>query len=120
MTYSRAQRIRESADGHILGTHFATPASRCMVINGFSLSSGGRQCGGVPVSAQELHGYGGGSFCNYSEQPNARLVRDSGSTEADGYGLFVVANKFIKAGEFITVDYGSTFLSSSKSNISHI
>jgi hypothetical protein len=69
------------------------------------------------MSIEELHGCGGGSFCNYSQSANARLVRDNGSTEADGYGLFVVANRQISAGEFITVDYGSTFLSSSKSNI---
>jgi len=110
MTYAEAQRIREGENGVVLGSHFATPTSRSMVINGYSLrASETGPVGGTPMTIEELHGCGG-SFCNYSESANARLVRNKGSTEGDGYGLFVVANCEIKAGEFITVDYGSTFL----------
>ena len=108
--------------GHVLGSHFATPACRRMVINGFTLvpdepDSHESVHGGVSMSRQALHGFGGGSFCNFSHNPNAKLVRDNGVTEGDGYGIFVVATRMIKSGEFITVDYGSTYLASNKSNI---
>lgn len=118
MSYQEAQRVREGRHGDILGSHFATPACRSMVINGYTLKTDDdRVRGGVHVSREELQGFGGGSFCNYSPEPNARLVRDSGICEGDGYGLFVVALRDIVAGEFITVDYGSTFLASNKSNL---
>ena len=118
ITYAEAQRIREGPLGHIMGSHFATPACRSVVINGYTLDDDDLAVrGGVKKSREELHGYGGGSFCNFDLSPNARLVRDTSTTELDGYGLFVVSLCVIHAGEFITVDYGSTFLSSNKSNL---
>ena len=122
ITYAEAQQIREGPMGQSLGSHFATPACRRMVINGFTLmseesSTSDHTRGGVQMTRQDLHGVGGGSFCNFSHSPNARLVRDKGATEGDGYGIFVVSTRIITAGEFITVDYGSTYLASNKSNI---
>jgi SET domain len=118
LTYAEAQHIREGPMGHVLGSHFATPACRSMVINGYTLSQDSNtEQGGVKMSRDALQGYGGGSFCNFSSDPNAKLVRDNSASETDGYGIFVVSVRDIQAGEFITVDYGSTFLSSNKSNL---
>ncbi len=82
-----------------------------MVVSHGSLQSG------VPLDANALHGLGGGSLCNHSDNPNARLVRNDGVSNGDGSGLFVESVRHISSGEFITVDYGKMFLSSNRSNI---
>ena len=120
ITDEQATRLRESPCGGSLGTHFATPASRRVCINGYTLKTAGTfdaASGGVPRTLQELHGMGGGSFCNHSATPNACLVRDQSATESDGRGLFVVATHNIAVGDFIHVDYGRSYLASNKTNI---
>ena len=120
ITDEHATRLRESPGGSRVGTHFATPASRRVCINGYTLASvttGSMDQGGVPRTLTQLHGMGGGSFCNHSYSPNAELVRDQSSSEKDGRGLFVVAIRDISVGEFIHVDYGRSYLSSNKTNL---
>ena len=85
--------MRTGENGEILGQHFATPHARAFVVNGFSLRKtndmeSSKPQSGVPKTLSELHGTGGGSFCNHSNTPNARLVR---SEKDEGYGIFVVA-----------------------------
>ncbi len=106
--------------GMDLGSHFATPGSHSCVINGFALypsplpdPSPGK-CQGTPIALHELKGFGGGSFCNHSASPNAKLVP---SDKWDRLGLFVVATKDIGAGEFITVNYKRGFLNSRWTNL---
>jgi hypothetical protein len=69
---------------------------------------------GVPITEQDLHGTGGGSFCNHSFNPNAELVR---SHCDEGYGILVVAIADIRRGSFIHVNYGKGFLRSKKTNL---
>ena len=113
MHKSKADSIRKGKNGKSLGSHFATTSARQMVINGYCFKSDS-SIGGVPLSIEDWHGRGGGSLCNHSDNPNAELVRDA---VGDGYGIYVVALRQIYAGEFIHVDYGKSFIRSSKSNI---
>jgi hypothetical protein len=114
-----AEALREGPQGKTLGSHLATTSARSMVINGYSLAA---DCndnsapiqGGVPLPRQDWRGRGGGSMCNYDNDPNATLQRDC---SGDGYGIFVIARRDIRAGEFIHVDYGKSFIRSNKSNI---
>jgi hypothetical protein len=117
MNKSTAEAIREGPHGKTQASHFASTSARSIIINGFSLSRGNSgdnsEQGGVPLALVEWRGRGGGSLCNHSDEPNAQLVRDG---SGDGYGVFVVSRRDICAGEFIHVDYGKSFIRSSKSN----
>jgi hypothetical protein len=115
--YLRRMSEKEGLDK---GSHFATPHARSFVINGFALypsplpdPSPASSCG-APIAAYDLHGRGGGSFCNHDENPNAEFVT---SPDDEGLGLFVVAKRDIRAGEFINVDYKKSFLNSVWTNI---
>jgi SET domain-containing protein len=119
----KAESIRKGKQGKILGSHFATTSARRMVINGYSfdLSNGDHSSsnvqGGVPLTELDWKGRGGGSICNHAEEKeiqNAELVRDISD---DGYGIFIVSTRDIRAGELIHVDYGKRFLKSVKANI---
>ena len=117
ITKSEAEVIREMEQGKSMASHFATTSCRSMVINGFSWLDNRfpkSASGGVPLSLSEWKGRGGGSICNHDNHPNAALVRDK---SGDGYGIFVVSNQEIKAGDFIHVNYGNGFLNSKKSNL---
>ena len=118
ITKEKATRIAEGPDGLILSQHFATPFHRGFVVNGYSLKSNERESafeGGVPLALNDLKGIGGGSFCNHSDTANARLERWEGD---NGCAIFVISIRDIMRGEFIHVDYGQSFLRSSRSNIS--
>ncbi len=103
-----------------IGSHFASPGAKMFVINGFAMypcplpNPAPGMCRGTPIALHDLKGFGGGSFCNHSNNPNATLTA---SEEDDGLGLFVVAVKDIRPGDFITVDYNKRFLDSKWSNI---
>jgi hypothetical protein len=120
--YTKAfARSLSEGQGLDMGSHFATPGARMFLINGFAVypcplpDPTPGKCKGTPIAQHELKGYGGGSFCNHSDHPNAKLVR---SDKDDGLGLFVVAIRDIKPGEFITIDYSNMFINSKWTNIS--
>jgi hypothetical protein len=121
-TKQYVRKLSENIGIHI-GSHFASPGAKMFVINGFALYPSPLpnpeigKCQGTPIALHELKGFGGGSFCNHSDHPNAELVP---SDRDDGLGLFIVAIKDIEAGEFITVNYSSKFLNSKWRNIPYI
>ena len=113
-----ADNIREGEHGKRLASHFATPSTKGMVINGFAiykppLPEPGT-VSGTPISRYDIVGRGGGSFCNHSSTPNAKFMA---SYDDDGLGLFIVSTRQINQGEFINVEYGKGFRSSKKSNL---
>jgi hypothetical protein len=123
LTKAEANILRESKDKARCdkGNHLATPAAREFVLNGFSVDW--RQAGqwtqdppssGIPVHIDKWIGLGGASICNHSDDNNAVLKRDH---EGDGLGVFAVAVKDIKCGEFITVNYTRQFVNSERGNI---
>jgi hypothetical protein len=128
LSKDEADRIRKGENGKDIGTHFASCYSRLWVINGFSVISSQKRkprnesvservSGGVPIHIDDRRwkGMGGGSLCNHSDEPNAKLVR---SKTGEGKEVFVVCKeKTIMAGEFINVSYGKQFVRSTRSNM---
>lgn len=54
---------------------------------------------------EPIPGRGAGSFVNHSSTPNCRYSKEIN-------GVFIVANRNIREGEWLTVDYGRQFLQS--------
>lgn len=123
LTREEADKIHDGENGHEKSRHFASPYARDIVINGLAIyshsmtQSDHNSVSGTPITIHDVKGRGGGSFCNHSDNPNAKLER---SSCGDGRGLFVVALRDIQKGEFITVDYGKSFLESKWSNLKQI
>ena len=135
----RAAAIHEADPSQ--SSHFATPVKGGPVINGFQrvlpydseeprtstandLVIG--KCGEpIILPYTSLKGKGGGSFANHQSKtdgdgPNAEFQpnRFTGKHGArDETGLFIIAIRDIRPGEFIHVNYGDKFINSSKSNI---
>jgi hypothetical protein len=61
-------------------------------------------------------GYPAGSFINHSTTPNCELVRDPSGSNL--FGVFAIALEDISVGSWLSVDYGRSFLSSARSNLS--
>ncbi len=121
ITKNMARAIREGEDGKVLSSHFCTPKNaRGLVINGFAIhpcplpSPIPGHAIGTPISISDIKGHGGGSFCNHSDDPNAKFAVDKSGI---GIEVFVIALRAIEAGEYIHVDYRSAFLNSCITNI---
>jgi hypothetical protein len=119
-TRDEADEIRERKDGKFLASWFASTHLKGYVINGITLQKSPTpdptpgKSPGTPLAWNELKGYGGGSFCNHADNPNAKLVR---CHRGDGLGVFVVAVKDIEPKSFIHVSYGASFVRSKWSNL---
>jgi hypothetical protein len=129
MTKKEADDIRKGQFGKLRASHFASCHSRQYVINGYSVNSTQlrnqeghflferRANGGIPlhIDDKKWKGMGGGSLCNHSDKPNAMLFQ---SPDGKGNDVFVLSlDNPIEPGQFITVNYGRSFLKSSKSNV---
>ncbi len=53
---------------------------------------------------EDAKGFGGGSFANHSEDPNAKYIHDNLG------GVYLKALKDIENGDFITTKYGSRYI----------
>jgi SET domain-containing protein len=116
------EKVRKMCEesGCNTGSHFATPFARTFVINGYEIESDEivqrerKTVTGTLISMADVKGFGGGSFCNHDDNPNAQFIR---SSKGDGLGIFVMAKRDIKAGEWISVNYNNQFLNSVYSNL---
>jgi hypothetical protein len=115
-----ADKIRQEANGKYMASFFKTTPAREFVINGISLDccplpdpTPGKSRG-TPLSRREIKGFGGASFCNHSDTPNAKFVT---LPDEDGFGVLVAAIRDIEPKSFITVSYGSNFIISKWTNL---
>jgi hypothetical protein len=68
--------------------------------------------GGIDGFREPVVGRGAGSFANHHEHPNAEFFRHE-------LGVFLRAKVQIQKGQWITVSYGSNFLTSKKGLSAH-